>query len=81
MIPRDKLMHLAMGAAACAVLFALHHMPLSAAVLVGCAALGVFYEAQQWYRKEGTPDVWDAAATTLPGLLVYLILEAPKWIR
>jgi hypothetical protein len=39
------------------------------AVAIGGIAFGVFYEFQQWYRKEGQPDVWDAIATALPGIV------------
>lgn len=81
MIAKDKLQHVGMGAAACAVLAALHVMPLGLALLLGCAAFGIFYELQQWYRKEGTPDPWDAVATALPGLAAYVALEVYKWTR
>lgn len=76
----DKLQHIGLGIGACLVLWVLHSMPLGLALFLGCAIFGVFYEAQQWYRKEGQPDVWDALATTLPGALVYLTLEVAKWI-
>lgn len=81
MIAKDKLQHMAMGAGACVVLVAVHSMPIGLALLLGCAAFGVFYELQQWYRKEGTPDAWDALATTLPGLIAYIALEVHKWTR
>ena len=81
MIPKDKLQHLAMGAGACAVLAAVHHLSVGLAMLIGAAAFGVFYEVQQWYRKEGTPDPWDALATALPGLVAYVALEVFKWTR
>ena len=75
----DKLQHIGMGIGACLVLAGLHHMSLGLALFLGCAAFGVFYEWQQWYRKEGHPDVWDALATTLPGAIAYLMMEV-KWI-
>lgn len=75
MIAKDKLQHLSMGMAACAVLWGLHGLSLGLALFLGCAAFGVFYEWQQWYRKEGTPDFWDALATILPGLIAYIMLE------
>lgn len=81
MIAKDKLQHVGMGVGACLVLVGLHHVSLGLALFLGCAAFGVFYELQQWYRKEGQPDVWDALATTLPGALAYLTLEVAKWIR
>jgi hypothetical protein len=75
MIPKDKLQHLAMGVGAAAVLGAVHYLPVGWAVAIGCTAFGVFYEYQQWYRKEGQPDVWDAIATSLPGVALGLVLE------
>lgn len=81
MIAKDKLQHMAMGAGACVVLVVVHSMPIGLGLLLGCAAFGVFYEWQQWYRKEGTPDAWDALATTLPGLIAYIALEVHKWTR
>lgn len=74
MIPKDKQQHLLMGAACTAVLWAIHFAPVWAAVVIGSVLFGVFYEVQQWYRKEGVPDVWDAIATALPGVIVGAIL-------
>lgn len=74
MIPKDKQQHFLMGAACTAVLWAIHFAPVWAAVVIGSVLFGVFYEVQQWYRKEGIPDVWDAIATALPGVLVGAIL-------
>jgi len=79
MIAKDKLQHVGMGIGACLVLAGLHHVSLGLALFLGCVAFGVFYEWQQWYRKEGTPDLWDALATALPGAIAYLTLEV-KWI-
>ena len=81
MIAKDKLQHVGMGIGACLVLAGLHHVSLGLALFLGCAAFGVFYEWQQWYRKEGTPDPLDALATTLPGLIAYAALEVHKWTR
>lgn len=74
MIPKDKQQHLLMGAACAAVLWAIHFAPVWAAVAIGSVLFGVFYEIQQWYRKEGILDVWDAIATALPGVIVGAIL-------
>lgn len=74
MIHKDKQQHLLMGAACTVVLWAIHFAPVWAAVVIGSVLFGVFYEVQQWYRKEGIPDVWDAMATALPGVLVGAIL-------
>jgi len=78
MIPKDKLQHLAMGVGSTAVLAAIHFLPIGWAVAVGGIVFGVFYEFQQWYRKEGQPDVWDAVATALPGVVAGFVLEAFK---
>jgi hypothetical protein len=77
----DKLQHIGLGAGACLALLVLHSLPLGQALFLGCAAFGVFYEWQQWYRKEGTPDPLDALATALPGLIAYAALEVHKWTR
>jgi hypothetical protein len=77
----DKLQHIGLGAGACVALLVLHNLPLGLALFLGCAIFGVFYEVQQWYRKEGQPDVWDALATALPGLIAYAALEVHKWTR
>ena len=81
MIPKDKVMHILMGVGACAVLVVVHHVSLGLGLLIGCAALGIFYEAQQWYRKEGQVEVMDALATASPGIVAFIALEAIKWIR
>ena len=75
MIPKDKLQHLAMGVGTTAVLAAIHYLPVGWAVAIGGIVFGVFYEYQQWYRKEGQPDVWDAIATALPGVVVGIAIE------
>jgi len=74
MIPKDKQQHLLMGVACTAVLWAIHFLPVWAAVAIGGVLFGVFYEVQQWYRKEGKPEFWDAFATALPGIVVGAIL-------
>ena len=78
MIPKDKLQHLAMGVGSAAVLAAIHFLPIGWAVAVGGIVFGVFYEFQQWYRKEGQPDVWDAVATALPGVVAGVAFELMK---
>ena len=79
MIAKDKLLHIYMGVAACVVLTVIHHVSFGLGLLIGCAALGVFYEVQQWYRKEGQPDIMDAIATTSPGIVAYFVFDViPK---
>ena len=78
MIAKDKLQHLAMGLGSTVVLGAIHFLPLGVAIAIGGIVFGVFYEFQQWYRKEGQPDAWDAVATALPGVVVGVALELLK---
>ena len=74
MIPKDKQKHLVMGAACTSVLWAIHFLPWWAAVAIGGIVFGLFYEFQQWYRKEGKPEFLDAAATALPGVVAGVVL-------
>ena len=78
MIAKDKLQHLAMGVGSTVVLGAIHFLPLGWAVAIGGIVFGIFYEFQQWYRKEGQPDVWDAIATALPGIVAGATWELLK---
>lgn len=79
MIAKDKLMHIAMGIGACVVMAIAHHFSLGLSLAIGATSLGVFYEFQQWYRKEGQPELMDALATASPGLIAYVILDLIKW--
>lgn len=81
MLARDKLQHLAMGLGAVvatliAVWIAQHSLGGACAFIATLFA--VFYEAQQWYRKEGQPDLLDAVATAAPGWIAWVVLEALK---
>lgn len=78
MIQKDKLQHLAMGVGAAVVIAAIHFLPIGLAVAIGGIIFGAFYEFQQWYRQEGQPDVLDGIATSLPGIVVGLVLEVFK---
>ena len=79
MIPKDKVLHLALGALSvgCAV------GALTVYALFGpgpCLAytsttVGVLYEVQQHYRGEGEPDLLDALATAAPGWVAWALLE------
>lgn len=81
MPPRDKLQHFALGALAiaCAALALLIYRlyGLGPTLAYTTTAVGVLYELQQWYRKEGQPDPYDALATALPGWLAWGVLH---WI-
>jgi hypothetical protein len=78
MIAKDKLQHLAMGVGSTVVLGAIHFLPVGWAVAIGGIVFGIFYEFQQWYRKEGQPDAWDAVATALPGIVIGAAWELLK---
>lgn len=78
MIPKDKLLHIAMGIGAVAitlVVIELARHNLGAALALMTTAFGVFYEAQQWYRRDGTVDVMDAVATAAPGWAAWALIE------
>ena len=77
-IPKDKIQHLIMGIGAAAstlvaVWIAQHSLGGACAFITTLFA--VFYEAQQWYRREGQPDVMDAIATAAPGWAIWAALE------
>ena len=81
MIPKDKLLHIGMGVGAVAitlVVIELARHNLGAALALMTTAFGVFYEAQQWYRREGVVDPLDALATTAPGWVAWAVLELWK---
>ena len=83
MIPRDKLLHIAMGVGAVLVTLVvveLARRSLGAALALMTTAFGIFYEAQQWVRKEGTVDPWDALATAAPGFVAWAALELFKGV-
>ena len=78
MIFRDKLLHIGMGIGAVVVtmlVIELARYSLGASLALITTAFGVFYEAQQWYRREGEPDLMDALATAAPGFVAWAILE------
>lgn len=80
-MPKDKLLHIAMGLGAVVVTLLAHLLSTwrpGAAVALVTTAFGIFYEWQQWYRKEGVVDPWDAAATAAPGWVAWLALEMMK---
>lgn len=78
-IPRDKLLHIALGVLSivCALAALMIHafFGLGPTLAYTTTAVGVLYEVQQWYRKEGQPDPWDAVATAAPGFVAWGLLE------
>ena len=79
MIPRDKLFHIALGVLAivCALAALMIHafFGLGPTLAYTTTAVGVFYEAQQWWRREGSVEWQDAVATALPGFVAWGLLE------
>ena len=79
MIQRDKLLHFGLG---CVWLFAAM-VSYWVLVLFGIGpflayhttVFGILYEINQLIRKEGQPDLLDAAATALPGFIAWGVLE------
>lgn len=81
MVARDKLQHLVMGTGAVAATLVavwIAQYSLGGACAFITTLFAVFYEAQQWYRREGQPDVMDAIATAAPGWLAWVVLEVLK---
>ena len=78
-MPRDKLLHLALGVLAilCAyvALWVNSLFGLGACMAYTTTCVGVLYEVQQHYRGEGEPDLFDALATAAPGFVVWALLE------
>ena len=79
MIPRDKLLHIGLGLIAlpCAyvALWVNSLLGLGACLAYTTTVVGGLYEWQQWFRKEGHPDPWDAFCTALPGFVAWGLLE------
>ena len=81
-MPRDKLLHIALGvlAIACALLALVvyERFGLGPTLAYTTTAVGVLYEVQQWYRREGVVDPLDALATAAPGWVAWAVLEIWK---
>ena len=81
-IPRDKLLHIARGVLSivCALAALMIHafFGLGPTLAYTTTAVGVLYEVQQWYRREGQPDIYDALATAAPGWVAWALLEVLK---
>jgi hypothetical protein len=78
-MPKDKLLHFGLG---CVWLFAAM-VSYWVLVLFGIGPFlayhttvyALLYEINQLIRKEGQPDLLDAAATALPGFIAWGVLE------
>lgn len=81
-MPRDKLLHIALGVLSitCALAALMIHafFGLGPTLAYTTTAVGVLYEVQQWYRREGQPDIYDALATAAPGWVAWALLEVLK---
>lgn len=75
-LPIDKVQHLGMGLATIVAVLLINyvyqHYGWGPALALSTTLMGLGYEAQQWYRKEGEPSLKDAAATALPGVIALL---------
>lgn len=69
-----------MGVGSTVVLAAIHFLPLGLAVAIGGIVFGVFYEFQQWYRKEGAVELLDAVATAAPGWAAWGVIELLQFV-
>lgn len=78
-IHRDKLLHVGLGvlAIACAyvALWVNSLFGLGACLAYTTTAVGVLYEVQQWYRREGQVEALDAIYTAAPGFVAWALLE------
>ena len=81
-IPRDKLLHIALGVLAivCALAALMIHafFGLGPTLAYTTTAVGVGYEVQQRIRGEGQVEALDAVCTAAPGWLAWAILEIIK---
>ena len=82
MIPRDKLLHIGLGllwlCATATNLMVYSFFGLGPALAYGTTVYAILYEVNQWIRKEGQPNPWDALATAAPGWVAWALLEAVK---
>ena len=78
-IHRDKQLHIALGvlAIACALLALaiFQRFGLGPTLAYTTTAVGVLYEVQQWYRREGQVEALDAIYTAAPGWVAWALLE------
>lgn len=77
MIPRDKLLHLAMGAATILgvlLVLAIAKHDIGFSLAVAATLVGLSYEWHRKFRGEGTFSLLDAAATAAPGFMAWGVL-------
>ncbi|HOX89921.1 MAG TPA: hypothetical protein PLN55_09945 [Burkholderiaceae bacterium] len=79
LIPRDKLLHLAAGAAtvvAVLAVLAIAKHDIGFALATAGTLVGLAYEWQQKFRGEGEFSLLDAAATAAPGFVAWGLLAS-----
>lgn len=78
MIPQDKLLHIGLGILwlinVIINLLIFSMFGLGPACAYGTTTYAILYEINQWIRKEGQPNPWDAFCTALPGWAAWGIL-------
>ncbi len=83
MIPRDKLLHFALGViaclAACVGAYIYGAVGLGALLAYTSTTVGIAYEMQQKIRGEGQVEALDAFATALPGWVAAAIIYFFDW--
>ena len=81
-IPRDKILHIALGLIALLAAMTaiwLHSIAgLGATLAYVTTVVGVGYEVQQRIRGEGQVEALDAVCTAAPGWVAWAILEIIK---
>ena len=84
MLAKDKIQHIALGVvwlAVCAIgTWVLRDFGLGAALAYGTTTYAAMYEFNQWYRKDGQPEVLDAICTAAPGFVAWVGLELFKGV-
>lgn len=79
MIARDKLLHIGLGVlwllATAVNMLVYTFFGLGPALAYGTTVFAILYEVNQWIRKEGQPDPWDALATAAPGWAAWGVCE------
>lgn len=78
LIPRDKLLHVALGVLWLVLIAPAFWLSLGPALAYTSTVYAVLYEVNQHIRKDGQPEVWDAVATALPGWMAWLALEVAQ---
>ena len=78
MIPRDKLLHLALGVLWLVLIVPVFLFPLGPALAYATTIYAVMYEFSQWWRKDGQPELLDAVCTALPGFVAWFVVAVAQ---